>query len=176
MPAFREYFEVFQLFHLAKIFHGTKKEQKNVALDDLPDREGVRPPKQGRGRRRDTQRGCRRNQRWKSGGGSGRVGSLRRGCILRFTLGYLAHPISKGIDFSTTRFETERDDGTWRNKNYSFTAYAPISDELKVYILCLRLLREYQKYSLNFLWWNLTTKNENTITHFLKKNDNFHSF
>jgi len=57
MPAFREYFEVFQLFHLAKIFHGTKKEQKNVALDDLPDREGVRPPKQGRGRGRDTQRG-----------------------------------------------------------------------------------------------------------------------
>lgn len=47
MPAFREYFEVFQLFYLAKIFHGTKKEQKNVASDDLPDREGVRPPKQG---------------------------------------------------------------------------------------------------------------------------------
>jgi len=49
MPAFREYFEVFQLFHLAKIFHGTKKEQKNVTSDDLPDREGVRPPKQGGG-------------------------------------------------------------------------------------------------------------------------------
>lgn len=65
MPAFREYFEVFQLFHLAKIFHGTKKEQKNVASDDLPDREGVRPPKQGGRRGKDTRKGgCRRNRRW----------------------------------------------------------------------------------------------------------------
>lgn len=111
LPAFREYFEVFRLFHLTKISHGTKKEQKNVALDDLPDREGVQPPKQGgKGERGTRKGGCRRNQRWKSAGG--RVGSLRRGCILRFTLGYLARSIGKGMDFSTTRPKVERGDGS----------------------------------------------------------------
>lgn len=138
MPAFREYSEVFQLFHLSKIFHGMKKEQKNAASDDLPDREGVRPPKQGGGRGKDTRKGgCRRNRRWERGGGSGRVGSLRRGCILRFTLGYLARPIGKGMDFSMARLETERDDGS-------------VHDETKIiYSLHTRVLRELREFIEN---------------------------
>lgn len=114
MPAFREYFQVFRLFHLAKIFHGTRKEQKNVASDDLPDREGVRPPKQ-EGRRGEgyAQRGLPKEpEMGERGRRGGRVGSLRRGCILRFTLGYLARSIGKGKDFSMARLETERDGGS----------------------------------------------------------------
>lgn len=74
----------------------------------------------GRGGGRDTRKGgCRRNQRDGRAGVAvaGRVGSLRRGYILRFTLGYLARVLS-GRGWIFPRFvrreqERERERDGW---------------------------------------------------------------
>lgn len=79
---------------------GTKKEQKNVVPDDLLDCKGTTTEiRRGKGWE-NAQRGLpkepemrERGRRWQA------LGSLRRGCILRFTLGYLARPIGKGDGF-----------------------------------------------------------------------------
>lgn len=64
LPGFHEALQVPRaLFHLEKIFRGTKKEQKNVAPDDLPDRRGVGGPGTG------TRRGFAEGTRVKEAGG-----------------------------------------------------------------------------------------------------------
>lgn len=56
--------------------------------------------KKGEGGERFAQRGLPKEpEMGERGGGDGRVGSLRRGCILRFTLGYLARSIGRGWIF-----------------------------------------------------------------------------
>lgn len=136
MPAFREYFEVFQLFHLAKIFHGMKKEQKNVTSDDLPDREGVRPPKQGGGGEEGEIRAKgvaeetgERGRQWQ-----GRQSS--EGLCFKIHPRLSRRPIGEGMDFSMARLETKRDDGSVHDETkIIYSLHTPVSNKLRLCIV-----------------------------------------